>query len=127
MSFIVQRRKSDGVATLGQLWINGAPFAYTLEPAIPIPAGTYDLTIGFSPRFVRLMPRIENVPGYEGILIHWGNVAKDTEGCTLVGSMISGDFIGHSKSEFDDLFHVINDALQKEPQVITYLDAPEAA
>lgn len=126
MSYIVQRRKSDGVSTLGQLWINGAPECYTLEPPNPIPAGTYDLAITFSPRFARLMPHVENVPGHEGILIHWGNWAKDTEDCLLVGIVIGKDFIGQSKTEFDTLFLKINDDLNDGPLTITYFDPPEA-
>lgn len=31
------------------------------------------------------MPRIMNVKGFDGILIHAGNSDKDTEGCLLVG------------------------------------------
>jgi hypothetical protein len=124
---IVQRRPSDGIATLGSMTFRGAPECYTLEPPTPISAGTYPLTIRFSPRFARLMPHVESVPGYTGILIHWGNWAKDTLGCLLVGSVLGTDFVGQSRAEFDSLFLKINDALAEGPATITYLDPQEAA
>jgi len=60
-----------------------------------IPSGIYNVDMNtVSPKYVSYevykfcdakLPRLLNVPGYEGILIHIGNTAKDTEGCILVG------------------------------------------
>ncbi len=122
MKFLVQRGASDGVSTPGELFVEGLHYCYTLEPDPPIPAGTYDLDVTWSPRFSRLMPEVMNVPGYAGIRIHWGNWAKDTEGCTLVGSMEGTDFVGHSVDQFNQLFGMLCDALREGPQTITYAD-----
>ena len=126
MTFLVQRTLRDGTATLGELFLNSIHECYTLEPANPIPAGTYDLTIRRSPRFNREMPHVEDVPGHTGILIHWGNWSKDTEDCLLVGRTQEADFIGHSVEEFDLLFAKIQSALREGPQRITYLDPKPA-
>jgi hypothetical protein len=50
-----------------------------------IPYGLYDLVVTMSPKFKRLMPRLLDVVGFDGILIHNGNTHEDTEGCILVG------------------------------------------
>jgi hypothetical protein len=81
--------------TLGKLSVNGIRLYYTCEDAerpvkIPgetcIPTGMYNVVITYSMRFKKEMPLLENVPGFEGIRIHGGNGAGDTEGCILVGS-----------------------------------------
>ena len=60
-----------------------------------IPTGRYRVTLGIkSPRFSRYkaydwcggyLPRLLNVPAFDGILIHAGNSAANTDGCLLVG------------------------------------------
>lgn len=53
------------------------------ETAIPV--GRYQITWTYSPRFRKMLPLLNGVPGYEGIRIHSGNKAHDTEGCILCG------------------------------------------
>lgn len=61
-----------------------------------IPSGKYRITLNvLSPKYSKVqkykafnkgyMPRLIDVKGYDGILIHAGNTIEDTEGCILVG------------------------------------------
>ena len=61
-----------------------------------IPTGTYKVTMNIqSPKFSQMayykkfckgyMPRILNVKGYDGILIHCGSSANSSAGCIIVG------------------------------------------
>lgn len=76
-----------------------------------IPRGTYKVLITYSNRFRRELPLLLDVPGFEGVRIHPGNSAKDTEGCILVGSTRQKDFVGNSRATFVTLFNLIEDAL----------------
>jgi hypothetical protein len=59
-----------------------------------IPKGTYTVRFTYSPRFKKNMWQIIDVPGFDGIRIHAGNTADDTEGCILVGTRIDPNYKG---------------------------------
>lgn len=98
MKLKVERRFLKPGYTIGRLEVDGKYFCDTLEDQVrdlsrekkvpgqtAIPAGKYEVIVNISPRFKRKLPRLLNVPGFEGILIHRGNTPEDTAGCILVG------------------------------------------
>lgn len=81
-----------------------------------IPTGTYKITLDvISPKFSQKqfyrdnanngrLPRLLNVPGYDGILMHAGSSEKDTSGCLLVGeNKVVGKVI-NSQATFKRLY-----------------------
>lgn len=115
-------------ATIGSLSVDGNWLGWTLEdrvrddpnPTTPqnegkvygqtaIPAGTYHVIVNLSPRLKKRMPRLLNVPGFDGILIHKGNDAGDTQGCILIGAKVdSPTRISDCSKVFDELFQKID-------------------
>jgi len=96
------------------------------ETAIPV--GTYELSMRhISPKYSKkkafaftggVMPRLLNVPGYEGVLIHSGNTAADSEGCILVGENKAVGKVLNSMATFKALWSVLNQR-KSEPITIT--------
>ncbi|NDV63908.1 DUF5675 family protein [Bacteroides sp. 224] len=82
-----------------------------------IPAGTYKITLEVvSPKYSTRdaykfcggkLPRLLNVPGYDGILIHIGNYPKDTEGCLLVGANNVKGAVMNSTATFKKLYETL--------------------
>lgn len=96
MELWLHRDTFTAEVTLGRLYINGVYECEVLEdrfrgdePKVPgrtaIPMGTYPVKLTMSPRFRRVLPLVDNVPGFTGVRIHAGNTADDTEGCLLPG------------------------------------------
>ena len=94
-------------STIGKLYVNNTFICDTLEDTCrdinkdgdlkdkgevkvygetAIPSGIYKMIINISPRFKKLLPRLIGIEGYDGVLIHTGNIPADTHGCILVGT-----------------------------------------
>lgn len=119
MKLKLQRMTFTEASTIGTLFVDGKQECYTLEDVVrkekvfgktAIPAGTYKIQITFSPRFQRNLPLLSNVPGFDGIRIHPGNTAEDTDGCLLVGTSFGPNRINNSCAAFDVLFEKLKNA-----------------
>lgn len=119
--------------TIGKLYIDGVYYCDTLEDTnidvnkngkfdngekkvsgvTCIPFGEYKVTVNVSPRFGRELPRLLNVPEFEGILIHRGNRAKDTAGCILVGKNTIKGMVTSSTQYEVDLTKKIKEAIDR--------------
>lgn len=143
MSFVTEatltRHPSQGAATIGQWYMPGFN-CYTLEDqvrevpgrpvtewkvpgATAIPRGRYKVVIDWSNRFKRNMPHILGVEGFDGIRVHSGATAADTEGCVCVGDRVGADGAsisgGLARHVFDDFFLCLQQALTKGEVYVT--------
>lgn len=119
--------------TIGKLYIDGVYFCDTLEDTVrnlpeeekiysqtAIPAGTYRITLNVvSPKYSKRksydwcggrLPRLLNVPFFDGILIHAGNTAKDSAGCILVGENKEKGKVLNSMATLKRLYKVLKEA-----------------
>lgn len=101
-----------------------------------IPAGQYHVGVrtegGFHNRYStrlrdihRGMLHVQNVPGFEYILIHIGNTDDDTAGCLLVGRGIECKddiHVTHSLSAYRRLYSRVIDAAIAGNLIIRYRD-----
>ncbi|MBS0338821.1 MAG: hypothetical protein JSS40_18860 [Proteobacteria bacterium] len=115
MLLTLDRQPSWQSTTLGNLFVDGQYECVTLEDQVrhaakvpgetAIPAGRYEVVIVPSPRFKRPMPRLLDVPGFSGVLIHTGNSADDTAGCVILGDrVVDATRIADSRVAFERLY-----------------------
>lgn len=130
-------------ATLGELFLNGKHFAYTLEDEVrpngeyvysktAIPEGEYRITTSFSNRFKKEMMHVLNVPGGKiqfgnrsldacGIRIHGGNTTAHTEGCPLIGKIQDkkNNAIYNCAGVVSQMFDLVKKANEKQMVTLT--------
>lgn len=86
-----------------------------------IPKGTYEVSMNVtSPKYAGVawyynfcrgkMPRLKDVPGFDGILIHPGTCALDTKGCILVGKNTKVGKLTDSRACFMEVYKLMKEA-----------------
>ena len=94
-----------------------------------IPKGTYLVDMDtISPKYAGnsfyksvcggKVPRLIDVPGFEGVLIHCGNTALDSYGCLIVGVNTVKGMVTQSRETFKKLYKVMSEA-HKRGETIT--------
>ena len=136
MQLTLERKIYDDAFTSGDLFVDGVFFCHTLEDCVrqlparcpwtsrgeacrcsakrygqtAIPAGRYRVSVDYSPRFGRRLPRVHDVPHFLGILIHSGNTAHDSAGCILVGRRAGAGRLTVSRAASDRLTRLLEKA-----------------
>lgn len=134
MQIELHRKYRKNGYTIGLLYINGQLVCNTLEDTdrgltsamsvndiaavkvkgkTAIPTGSYPVIMSYSPRFKKQMPLICGVKGFEGIRIHSGNSAEDTEGCILCGKNTEVGRITSSKMWTEKVYEYIRGGLKQ--------------
>lgn len=138
MNITLKRVAKKSSYTIGKMYINGTYFCDTLEDTdrgiannmsstlikskkvyskTAIPTGTYKIVLNVSPKFKRILPRLIDVPGFDGVLIHRGNTAEDTAGCILVGeNKVVGKVINSTQYELK-IVKLIQQALDRHESI----------
>ena len=143
MKLLLRRVALRATYTVGHLYADGVKLCDTLEDCVrdtnrngrfdngevkicgqtAIPYGTYRVTLGVqSPKFRTraayrfcdgYLPRLVDVPHFEGVLIHIGNTAADTEGCILVGENRRVGRLDNSAATFRRVYEVLRAAADR--------------
>lgn len=144
MEITLRRKFKGSTYTVGDLSIDGKFFCNTIEDTVrelpatcpdtsrgrsctckgkvyartAIPAGTYKITLEYSPRFKRRMPYLHAVPHFLGILIHSGNTETDSAGCIIVGKNTVKGKVLESRATFQELYAMLESETDITIQIV---------
>lgn len=137
MELLLERKWCKPDYTIGRLFVNDKFFSNTLEDTVrdinkngtfdcgefkisghtAIPYGEYEVIVNYSPKFKRELPRLLNVPHFEGILIHRGNTHKDSSGCILVGENKQKGMVLNSTKYELELTKILKEAINRKEKI----------
>lgn len=147
MKLLLKRIALKPAYTIGWLYVDGTKVCDTIEDTVrdvnkngvfdngekkiagqtAIPYGTYDITLAVqSPKYKDkaaykfcngYLPRLLDVPEFEGILIHIGNTAEDSAGCILVGENKEVGKVINSTAAFNRLYPMLKTAADRGEKI----------
>lgn len=139
MNLTVKRNPAKEEWTTGRLFVNDVFECFSLEDQpqekkvmheTRIPAGTYPISLrtfgGHHERYKKKYPDLHkgmlwlrNVPGFEAILIHIGNIDDDSSGCLLVGTLMDDEkgVLYKSTEAYLKLYRKVVDAFAKGEKI----------
>lgn len=143
MLLTLNREPSKNGCTLGELLLDGVHECFTVEDVVreipgkpvsewkvpgetAIPAGKYRVVLTLSQRFGKVLPELLAVPGFQGIRIHSGNTAEDTEGCLIVGER-SPTGVLRSREALLELMAALSGVIENGEQVYIEIKNAESA
>ena len=134
--------------TIGKLYVDGKYYCDTLEDKdrslsasltlernkklkvygqTAIPIGIYHVSLHRWTKYNVVVPKLENVPAFEGILIHNGKNQDNTEGCILVGKNTVVGGLTDGRVYMHGLTDMIRAAIRRGEQVtieVTWMRPP---
>lgn len=109
IEFRLKREIFTEKRTIGKMYVNGEYLCDTLEDKdrhlettgqsakvyaqTAIPRGKYKMVNYLWKKYNNWYPWIQNVPYFQGILIHGGSTEDHTSGCILVGTKTSNNML----------------------------------
>lgn len=101
---------------------------YKVYGETAIPYGEYEITLDVvSPKFSKYqfykevcngkLPRLLDVPDFEGILIHCGSTANNSAGCILVGNNTIKGGLTNCKETFKKLYSILDKANKNNEKI----------
>ena len=122
----------DAIEDTDRGWHSGMSDAYIRNNKIvcksAIPVGTYEVTLNVvSPKFSQKpyykkfcggrLPRLLNVPGFDGILMHRGKDEKSSAGCIILGyNKIKGQVV-KSQEAFEKLYKILDEVNKRKEKI----------
>jgi hypothetical protein len=101
----------------------GQPVAsWKIPKQTAIPFGRYRMVIDQSARLGRETPHLLDVSGFDGIRIHRGNTAADTEGCPIIGlqANVLAGVVSQSTAAESAYLDKVRSILAVEPCYVTF-------